>query len=117
MADPALAHAVTPLQSGVVDTLLANDRRILAGLLSVLRLVMFALALGLTVISFQAYHRQRSDRLERAFIGFAFVSMGAAVTMLSARVAGAGSFGLVLDIAETVPFIVGFGMLYRSLYG
>jgi len=117
VADPPLAHAVTPLQSGVVDTLLANDRLILAGLLSVLRLVMFALALGLTVISFQAYRQQQSDRLEQAFIGFAFVSMGTAVMVLSARAAGAGDFGLMLNVAETVPFIVGFGMLYRSLYG
>ena len=117
MAHPALAHAVTPLQSGVVDTLLANDRLIIAGLLSVLRLVMFALPRRLTVVSFRAYHQQRSDRLERAPVGFAFVSTGAAMTTLSARVASAGSVGLVLDTAETVPFVVGFGMLYRSLYG
>ncbi len=89
---------------------------VLTALLSLLRLAMFALALGLTFISFQAYRQQQSQRLEFAFIGFAFVSMGTAVMVLSARANETGEFGLVLNIAETIPFIVGFAMLYRSLY-
>lgn len=89
---------------------------VLGVVLSLLRLVMFGLALGLTIISFQAYRQQQSDRLELAFIGFAFVSMGTAVMVLSARAGGTGQFSMVLNIAETIPFIVGFGTLYRSLY-
>jgi len=81
--------------------------------LALLRLVVFGLALGLTLISFQAYRRQRSERLESAFVGFAFLSMAAALSTLDASLP---EWEVALDIAETVPFIVGFGMLYRSLY-
>ena len=91
-------------------------------LLLILRLVLFALALGLTVISFQAYSAKRSKRLEFAFIGFAFISMGTALSNLTVQVAqfaesqGAGGDVILFQIAETVPFIVGFSMLYYSLY-
>ncbi len=103
-------------QSGIVDPLLDNSEFVLQMTLSVLRLVMFALALLITWISFQAYRQQQSERLELAFIGFAFVSMGTAVMVLSARTTQSGQFATVMNIAETVPFIVGFGTLYRSLY-
>lgn len=82
-------------------------------LLIILRLVLFALALGLTLISFQAYSRRKSDRLESAFIGFAFISMGVGVAMLSSQTT---TLTMLLDIVETIPFIIGFGMLYLSLY-
>lgn len=78
-----------------------------------LRLVVFALALGLTLVSFQSYRERRSDRLEAAFIGFAFIAMGVAITNLSAQV---GQFLTLLEIVETIPFIIGFSMLYVSLY-
>ena len=81
--------------------------------LLVMRMVMFALALGLTLISFQAYRQQGSDRLEAAFIGFAFLSMGVAVTTLSTQLPDRMLF---FDIVETIPFIIGFGMLYVSLF-
>lgn len=81
--------------------------------LLVMRMVMFALALGLTLISFQAYRQQRSDRLEAAFIGFAFLSMGVAITTLSTQMPDQILF---FDVVETVPFIIGFGMLYVSLF-
>jgi hypothetical protein len=86
---------------------------IAAAVLLLFRMVVFALALGLTVISFQAYSRQRTDRLEAAFVGFAFISMGVALTSISSQVS---TWTIVFEIAETVPFIVGFGMLYVSLY-
>lgn len=82
-------------------------------LLMLTRLMVFGLTLGLTLISFQAYQEQKSDRLESAFIGFAFLSMGVAVTALRTQT---DSFGLELQVVETVPFIIGFGMLYVSLY-
>jgi hypothetical protein len=116
VADSVSVHAFMPLQSGIVDLVSANDELILTGLVSALRLVMFTLALGLTVISFQAYRQQQSDRLEKAFIGFAFVSMGTAVMVLAGRTDESGTFGLLLNLVETIPFIIGFGMLYRSLY-
>ena len=60
-----------------------------------------------------------SDRLQYAFIGFAFVSMGIAVANLTTQVAVGGELGVTLyylQIAETVPFIIGFSMIYLSLY-
>ena len=92
-------------------------------LLILLRLVLFALALGMTLVSFQAYWNNRSKRLESAFIGFAFISMGVAVsnviTQLGATELGRGADGLTtifFQMTETIPFIVGFSMLYLSLY-
>ncbi len=81
--------------------------------LMLMRLILFALALGLTFISFQAYNQKGGKRLESAFIGFAFISMGVALTNISMQI----TKGVVyFNIAETVPFIVGFSMLYLSLY-
>lgn len=81
--------------------------------LTLLRLALFALALGLTIISFQAYRENGGKRLESAFIGFAFISMGVAMTSLGDQTE---SLELVFSIAETIPFIIGFGMLWVSLY-
>jgi len=81
--------------------------------LGALRLVLFALALGLTIISFQAYSRRRSERLQYAFIGFAFISMGVALSTLTTQVE---SYTALFGIVETVPFIIGFSMLYLSLF-
>lgn len=81
--------------------------------LQALRLVLFALALGLTVVSFQAYRRKNSKRLETAFIGFAFISMGVG---FSALATGGSKLSVLYQIVETIPFIIGFSMLYLSLY-
>lgn len=81
--------------------------------LMILRLAVFGLALGLTVISFQAYRRQPTTRLEAAFVGFAFLSMGVALTTLRPQ---AVEFMTAFEIVETIPFIIGFGALYLSLY-
>lgn len=94
------------LQAQVAPTLLPM-------VLSLLRLVVFALALGLTLISFQAYNARGSKRLESAFIGFAFISMGVALTSLRTQIA---DIETIFQIAETIPFIIGFSMLYLSLY-
>lgn len=90
----------------------------LTGLLILLRLVLFGLALGITVISFQAYQQLRTDRLQYAFIGFSFISMGIALSNLNTQLGVTGdTVAFVgLQIAETVPFIIGFGMIYVSLY-
>jgi hypothetical protein len=94
----------------------------IAGLfLGLMRLVLFGLSLGLTLISFQAYRRNGSERLQYAFIGFAFISMGVAVTNLNTQLLVAGDVQadgnfLWFQIAETVPFSVGFAMIYLSLY-
>jgi hypothetical protein len=82
-------------------------------ILMLLRLALFALALGLTIISFQAYRENGGKRLESAFIGFAFISMGVAMTSMGDQV---DSLELLFAIAETIPFIIGFGMLWVSLY-
>lgn len=90
--------------------------------LMVMRLTLFGLSLGLTVVSFQAYRRRQTKRLETAFIGFAFISMGVGLTTLVTQqmpslVLAQETTGLtVLQIAETIPFIIGFSMLYASLY-
>ncbi|HKL28652.1 MAG TPA: hypothetical protein VJ898_05225 [Natrialbaceae archaeon] len=82
-------------------------------LLILLRLVLFALALGMTLVSFQAYWNNRSKRLESAFIGFAFISMGVALTNISTQVQTQET---LFHIVETIPFIIGFTMLWASLY-
>lgn len=92
---------------------------VLQALLILMRLTLFGLSLGLTLISFQAYTKRQSDRLQYAFIGFAFVSMGIAVANLTTQVAVGDELGVTLyylQIAETVPFIIGFSMIYLSLY-
>jgi heme/copper-type cytochrome/quinol oxidase subunit 4 len=83
-----------------------------------MRLVVFGLALGLTVISFQSYREQRTERLQFAFLGFAFISMGVALSAIVGQL-GSGASDSVLTlfrIAETVPFVIGFVMFYLSLY-
>ena len=92
---------------------------VLQGVLIMLRLTLFGLSLGLTLISFQAYAKRQSERLQFAFIGFAFFSMGVAMTNMTTQVSVGGDLGrelLLLQMAETVPFIVGFVMIYLSLY-
>ncbi|MFC4542399.1 hypothetical protein ACFO5R_10725 [Halosolutus amylolyticus] len=81
--------------------------------LMMMQMVVFALALGLTLISFQSYRKNQSKRLESAFIGFAFLSMGVALTTIVSQVP---SLSVLFRIVETIPFIIGFGMLYLSLY-
>jgi len=81
--------------------------------LMLMQMMVFALSLGLTLISFQSYTQNQSKRLESAFIGFAFLSMGVALTTIISQLSDPIA---LFYIAETVPFIVGFGMLYLSLY-
>jgi len=88
---------------------------VLFAVLALMRLILFGLAILLTIISFQAYMQQQSQRLEFAFIGFAFISMGTALSNLTVQINSADQQELFL-IAETVPFIIGFAMLYLSLY-
>lgn len=108
--------ATTPL-SGPPVTVGSRDGimvDLVAIALSLMRLVVFGLALGLTVISFQAYRQRGSQRLEYAFIGFAFISMGVALMSVTTQLCS----GLhLLQIGQTIPLIVGFSMLYASLYG
>ncbi|RQG98198.1 DUF7521 family protein [Natrarchaeobius oligotrophus] len=82
-------------------------------LLMLMQMTVFALALGLTLISFQSYCANPSKRLESAFIGFAFLSMGVGMTTIVSQITSPIT---VFYIVETIPFIVGFGMLYVSLY-
>lgn len=90
------------------------------GVLILMRLVTFGLTLGITLISFQAYRKKQSEKLQSAFIGFAFISMGVAVTNLTTQIATQGTAQgpdlLYFQIAETIPFIIGFAMIYVSLY-
>jgi len=81
--------------------------------LMAMQMTVFALALGLTLISFQSYKANQSKRLESAFIGFAFLSMGVALTTIVSQIS---TMEMLFSIAETLPFIIGFGMLYLSLY-
>lgn len=91
-------------------------------LLVLMRLIMFGLALGLTLISYQAYSEKGSKRLESAFIGFAFISMGMGVSALNSQVTvgftnpTANPAFYAFQIIETIPFIIGFAMVYLSLY-
>lgn len=87
------------------------------GVLVLMRFAVFALSLGITIISFQAYQKRKIKRLQYAFLGFAFVSMGVAVSSLFTQlgVGASESVRTFFEIAETLPFAVGFSMLYLSL--
>jgi uncharacterized membrane protein len=88
------------------------------GALLLLRFVVFGLTLGITLISFQAYQKRRTQRLQYAFLGFAFISMGVAISGVITQFA-TGTDPLVdvfFQIAETVAWIIGFSMIYLSLY-
>lgn len=89
---------------------------ILFAALVLLRLILFGLAGGLTLISFQAYRQKGTQRLEYAFVGFAFISMGTAMSNLTVQVGSTEQTTMILQLIETLPFIVGFAMLYVSLY-
>lgn len=78
-----------------------------------LRLLLLGLALGLTVISYRAYAYRKTDRLQYAFVGFAFISMGVALVTLTTQLSATPT---TVQILETIPFIVGFVMLYISMY-
>ncbi|MFB6097361.1 MAG: hypothetical protein ABEJ74_08235 [Haloferacaceae archaeon] len=82
-------------------------------LLTLMRLILFGVALGLTLISYQAYANKKTERLKYAFVGFAFVSMGVALSTLFTQYRIESP---ALQILETIPFIVGFSMLYVSMY-
>ena len=86
--------------------------------LTLMRFVVFGLALGLTLISFQAYQQKKTEQLQFAFLGFAFISMGVAISSVIIQFAqDADPTALVFfEMVETLPFIIGFSMLYLSLY-
>jgi hypothetical protein len=86
--------------------------------LTLMRFVVFGLSLGLTLISFQAYRKKQSDRLQYAFVGFAFISMGVAISSVITQLGSEADTIIVLffQMVETIPFIIGFSMLYVSLY-
>jgi uncharacterized membrane protein len=88
------------------------------GALVLMRFAVFGLTLGITLISFQAYQKRQSERLQYAFLGFAFISMGVAVTSVITQlgVDADPAIWTFLQLAETIPFIIGFSMLYLSLY-
>ena len=89
------------------------------GALVLMRMIVFGLTLGITLISFQAYRKRPSERLQFAFVGFAFISMGVAVSSVITQLGAAEATALArvfFQMAETIPFIIGFAMLYVSLY-
>lgn len=87
-------------------------------LLTLMRFGVFGLSLGITIISFQSYQQKRTERLQYAFIGFAFISMGVAMSSIITQLGSEADPTVLLffQLVETVPFIVGFSMLYLSLY-
>ena len=92
---------------------------LIRGVLVLLRMVVFGLTLGITLISFQAYRKRPSNRLQYAFVGFAFISMGVAVSSVITQLSAGQATAMMrtfFQLAETIPFIIGFSMLYVSLY-
>jgi hypothetical protein len=87
-------------------------------LLTLMRFGVFGLSLGITIISFQSYQQKRTERLQYAFIGFAFISMGVAMSSIITQLGSEADPTVLLffQLVETVPFIIGFSMLYLSLY-
>ena len=89
------------------------------GALVLMRMVVFGLTLGITLISFQAYRKRPSERLQYAFVGFAFISMGVAISSVITQLSAGQATPLArvfFQMSETIPFIIGFAMLYVSLY-
>ncbi|MEF8781922.1 MAG: hypothetical protein V5A39_01105 [Haloarculaceae archaeon] len=88
------------------------------GILVLMRFAVFGLTLGITLISFQAYQKRPSERLQYAFIGFAFISMGVAISSVITQLGADAteSIRIFFGMTETIPFIIGFSMLYLSLY-
>jgi len=88
------------------------------GALVVMRFAVFGLTLGITLISFQAYQKRQTERLQYAFLGFAFISMGVAVSSVITQLGmeSAEVVRIFFQMTETIPFIIGFSMLYVSLY-
>ena len=82
-------------------------------LLAGLRLIGFALALGLTLISFQSYRENQTDRLKAAFVGFAFISIAMALGSLGTQLE---TVPMIFQMLKMVSFIIGFSMFYISLY-
>jgi hypothetical protein len=97
---------------------MVDTAQLLGFLLTSMRLVVFGLALGLTIISFLAYQEKQTEDLRVAFVGFAFISMGVAVGSVVTQVAQSVTRVVFLwfQIAQTLAFIIGFSMLYLSLY-
>ena len=91
---------------------------VMRAILALMRMAVFGLSLGITLISFQAYRQRPSERLQYAFTGFAFISMGVASTVIAQiGVREASEIArLFLRMTEAIPFIIGFTMLYISLY-
>jgi len=98
---------------------MTNGIALARGALVLMRMVVFGLTLGITLISFQAYRKRPSERLQYAFVGFSFISMGVAISSVITQLGAANVSALVnlfFQMAETIPFIIGFAMLYVSLY-
>jgi hypothetical protein len=97
---------------------MVDTAQLLSFLLTFMRLGVFGLALGLTLISFQAYRKKQTEDLRFAFVGFAFISMGVAVSSVVTQVAQSVTQVVFLwfQIVQTLAFIIGFSMLYLSLY-
>ncbi|MFB6150595.1 MAG: hypothetical protein ABEJ40_02190 [Haloarculaceae archaeon] len=98
---------------------MVDTAAVLRGVLVVMRLAVFGLTLAITLISFQAYRKRPSEKLQYAFLGFAFVSMGVAITSVITQLGVANAretVRILFGMVETVPFIIGFTMLYLSLY-
>ena len=88
------------------------------GALVLMRFAVFGLTLGITLISFQAYQKRRTQRLQYAFLGFAFISMGVAISSVITQFGNDAEplVRIFFQMAETIPWIVGFSMIYLSLY-
>ena len=91
---------------------------VMRAILALMRMAVFGLSLGITLISFQAYRQRPSERLQYAFMGFAFISMGVASTVIAQIGAREASeiVRIFFRMGESIPFIIGFTMLYVSLY-
>ena len=83
------------------------------GILLALDVLALLVAVAITVTSYKAYRRVRSQRYRFAFVGFVFLVAGLASEAVLFRV---GDFQIVLvHTVETLFFLVGFTALYLSL--
>jgi hypothetical protein len=84
-----------------------------AAVLTVVRLMVFALGILITYYSFEAYRRTSTDYMRNAAVGFAIITLGVFIEGVLFEVAGLDL--AVVHIIESVAIGLGFVILLISL--
>lgn len=83
-------------------------------LLLTAHLIVFGIALTITITSLRAYLDDHTPYLRNVFIGFAFITVGVSFDDVLRHIFELDT--VILELAETVPLMLGFGFLFIALY-